>query len=110
MGYNTTVNIINDGLDQLRKYPEEFVEGIVRNLNSGGIFGVGNHANQVEVARSEHADTFMLYAVHGNSLIALSPWSLVTRDIAESNPELVKDLIHRAKAYLDYLESELDIP
>lgn len=41
MGYNTVVKIINDGWDQIRKNPDDFVDGIDEAINDGGEFRCG---------------------------------------------------------------------
>lgn len=66
MGFNTAISICNDGLDQIQKHPDDFVEGIYRRINDGGDFGVGNHAGIVTVHASDHADATQLVAVGGN--------------------------------------------
>ena len=66
MGFNTAVMFCNDGFSQIEAHPDEFVEGIVRNYNRGGTFGVGNHGNLAQVIASEHADYTQLVAVGGN--------------------------------------------
>lgn len=109
MGYNTTVNILNDALDQIQKYPEEFVQGILRSHNYGGGFGVGCHANPVEVARSEHADVFQLHAVYGNSLVTLNAWNPDTKARAKRNPDMMREFIRKARAELDWMESRLGL-
>lgn len=80
MGFNTAVLVLNDGLDQLQKYPDEFVSGILENLDKGGDFGVGSHGNPAAVLASEHADHVQLIAVGGNQItrlfIAYNAWRL----------------------------------
>lgn len=66
MGYNTSITICNDMLDQIRSHPDDFVEGITHYLNDGGGFGVGNYANGVTVHSANHADDTQLIAVGGN--------------------------------------------
>jgi len=61
MGFNTTVLILNDALDELKKHPEEFVKKLTLMAQSGevGSFSVGNHANPVQVVSVEHWIKFL---------------------------------------------------
>ena len=80
MGYMTTVTFLNDGFDQIEKYPEQFVNAIKlgmygidkHNRNSSRKFitthGIGYHGNLVEVAKSHHADDYKLYLVGRNTM------------------------------------------
>lgn len=108
MGFNTTVLILNDAWDQIRKNPEEFVEGIYEKMNYGGTVGVGNHANPVQVIESRHADEFRLYASHGNQITELSPWSKETQETMRRFPDHVRSNISQARFFLDQLEKVLD--
>lgn len=83
MGYNTAILILNDGLDQLEKHPEQFVKNLSRQINKGteDSISVGNHCNPVQVMKTEHADIFRLYASQCNSMVELSQF----------NNELIKD-------------------
>ena len=76
----TTITFLNDGFDQIEKYPEQFIKAIKlgmygidkHNKNSGRKFitthGVGYHGNLVEVAKSHHADDYRLYLVGRNTM------------------------------------------
>lgn len=108
MGFNTTVLILNDAWDQIKKHPEEFVAGIDKMMRRGGTFGVGNHCNPVQVLRSEHADHFRLYASHGNQITELSPWEPKTKEQIERWPEHLRSDIQQARYFLDKLEEALD--
>lgn len=66
MGFNTAVMFCNDGFDQIQRYPDDFIEGISRNMNRGGEFGVGHHGNVAQVIETDHADAIQLIAVGGN--------------------------------------------
>jgi len=80
MGYMTTITFLNDGFDQIEKYPEQFIEAIKLgmygidkyNRNSNRKFitthGIGYHGNLVEVAKSHHADDYRLYLVGRNTM------------------------------------------
>lgn len=107
MGFNTTINVLNDGMDQLRNNPEEFVDGLLDHYYDGGTYGVGNHGNVVQVARSRHADEFSLYSVHGNALVELSPYANDTKELVERLPDEVRARIRAARDLLDRLETLL---
>jgi len=112
MGYNTAILILNDGLDQLKKHPEDFVEGINQHMHRGGEFGVGCHANVVDVMRTEHADVFRLYGSHGNLMLELSPWSrrleeLYTDKKNAFRRDVVIDYVKRAKEQIKTLEKKM---
>jgi len=83
MGFMTTLTFLNDGFDQIEKYPEQFIDaiklgmyGIDKNIrnnsNTGRKFitthGIGYHGNLVEIAKSHHADDFRLYLVGRNTM------------------------------------------
>lgn len=108
MGYNTTVHILNDAWDQIKKNPEQFVAGIDENMHRGGTFGVGNHCNPVKVVRTGHADEFRLFAAHRNQITELSPWSEETRGWIERFPDHLRSDIRQARWFLDELEKALD--
>lgn len=83
MGYNTTILILNDGLEDIRKDPVRAVEGIHSMIAQGkeGSVGAGNHANPIYVMQTQHADVPRLYFTHGNSITELSPYSRATLDL-----------------------------
>lgn len=66
MGFNTSVTLLNDGMDGIEKHPAEFVKGIRARLQSGGTFGVVSHGGIVTVHPSDHADVTQLIAMGGN--------------------------------------------
>lgn len=106
MGYNTTILILNDGLDQIRQNPEEFTEKLYNAIghhNGDQTFGVGNHMNCVTVMKTEHADVFRLYATEGNSIVELTRWSDTTLRLLNGHDfqrRWVKSLISKAKSSL----------
>ena len=71
MGFNTTILILNDGLDELQKHPQEFVDRLVEQIQRGeeGDIPVGNFCNPVHVMKTAHADIPRIYVTHGNSII-----------------------------------------
>ncbi len=73
MGYNTTVVILNDALDQLEKDPDfgKKLAAAIRHLavvphGQTITVPVGNHGNPVEVIETHHADLTSVIAVGGN--------------------------------------------
>ena len=80
MGFMTTLTFLNDGFDQIEKFPEQFVNVIKlgmygidkHNRNSNRKFitthGIGYHGNLVEVAKSHHADDYRLYLIGQNMM------------------------------------------
>lgn len=108
MGYNTTVHILNDGLGQIERDPEAFVEGIIGGMRDGDTFSVGNHLNPAQVMRTGHADEFRLYTGHQNLMVELSPYAPETEALMERHPELLRGRISEAKWLLQRLEEELD--
>lgn len=108
LGYMTTITILNDGFSDIERNPEDFVRGIGKAMHDGGGFGVGSHANCVEVMRSDHADIFRLYATQYNSVIELSPYSQDTLAVAERLPHVVRQLIDQARHSLDLLENKIN--
>lgn len=71
MGYNTTIVVYNDALDQIAK-DEQFGKKLVAAVMRVGAYGnpedisSGNHANAARVIESHHADTTAIVAVGGN--------------------------------------------
>ncbi|AIM49961.1 hypothetical protein PORCELAIN_84 [Mycobacterium phage Porcelain] len=91
MGYMTNLTILNDGFDQLEKYPDDFVEGIKLNMNQGGTFGVGIYVNNVNVQAAEHADATQLIAVGGNfSTKVHTGWYVSSHRTIEGQVALLK--------------------
>lgn len=80
MGYNTTILILNDGLGDIRRNPEQAIEGIWNKIASGreGDVRAGNHANPIYVMPTAHADVPRLYFTHGNSITELSRYNAET--------------------------------
>jgi hypothetical protein len=71
MGYNTTVVIMNDAMDEIEKDPEfgaNLVKAVKRRLSNKGPLSVhaGSHSNAATVIEVHHADMTKLVAVGGN--------------------------------------------
>jgi hypothetical protein len=80
MGYNTTVIIMNDGLDQIANDPlfgkklADAIRQLSQRIESGsrGIdVRAGNHCNPATVIETHHADETVLVAVGGNNATIL---------------------------------------
>lgn len=75
MGYNTTVVIVNDALDQIAK-DTKFGENLARAIkNKAGVRSridveSGNHCNAAHVVETHHADETVLVSVGGNLGVA----------------------------------------
>ena len=72
MGWNTTVVVINDALDQIEKDPEfgRKLSGAIRKRMSwDGMIDVsaGNHCNAASVVETHHADQTAIVTVGGNT-------------------------------------------
>jgi len=96
MGYNTTVVVLNDALDQLEKDPDfgkKLAAGIRKAVfGKPVIVSVGNHANPVEVIETHHADMTSVVAVGGNcgnNLGTVLGWN---HSKPEDQIEILKDL------------------
>lgn len=91
MGFNTSLMICNDGIDQLERHPDEFVAGLVQHYHRGGTFGVGNHGNMVQVHAADHADATQLIAVGGNYSTKLyTQWTGGVHHTREAQTALLK--------------------
>jgi hypothetical protein len=94
MGYNTNLTILNDGLEYLESYPDEFVKQIRTHLHESGSFGVGNHANPVYAQSTMHADVSQIIIMGGN---------FSTRVFHSADPHLRSH--HRPDVQLDILRA-----
>jgi hypothetical protein len=112
VGYNTTILILNDGLHELVKYPEQAIEGIWNKIASSkeGDVRVGNHANPIYVMKTAHADVPRLYFTHGNGITELSRWNGETMRMV-ANPGYLRDhvvsSIKRAESELRELKKAI---
>jgi hypothetical protein len=99
MGYLTTVTVYNDGLDLLKKHPEDFCrklyEAAIRQKQSD--FGVDYFWNFANVQQSRHADDHTVYVHMGNTVTEVNPWSKDFEDLMRRNPQFADQLI----GYLD---------
>jgi hypothetical protein len=78
MGYNTTVLIMNDGIEDIRKNPEEFVKNLLERIAKGeGDIKCGKSGNVAYVMKTRDADEARLYFSQGNWIFELSDCSSV---------------------------------
>jgi hypothetical protein len=113
MGYMTTITVLNDGFSQIEESPKEFVEKISEGMNGirrhlGSIeryninsYGVGNHCNNVIVAKSNHADDPRMFISYQNSMDIIG-WGNDSTDI-----EYRKRLLKIAKNMIEYEEDQI---
>ena len=128
MGYMTTLTFLNDGFDQIEKYPEQFIDAIKlgmygidkHNKNTSRKFitthGVGYHGNLVEVAKSHHADDYRLYLVGRNTMTTFGYANEIddikyrkelvgmAKRIIEEEEELIKKLKYKHACKIVYGE------
>jgi hypothetical protein len=108
MGFNTTVFILNDQLDQIEQNPERFVRTLTRAIQGDDVYVPG----QTTVMPTAHADVFRLYATHCNGITELSPYCRETIALAQRSPAmraLVLDQVKRAELLLKGLRETLDV-
>ena len=111
----TVVSILNDGWNTIKKHPDEFIQNIEKGMEgipsysklpgsrTVNYYGVGNHANPMEVAESFHADHPGIFFVGQNTMTMLNDW----RPKSEREMRLQLDRIVAAKRDLDLIEKEL---
>lgn len=99
MGFNTTVVVLNDALDQIEKDPEfgKNLGNAIRRLtvNPNGIdIPAGCHCNAAHVVETHHADFATVVAVGGNYGVMLSSSWLQNKplDDKESKILMLKNL------------------
>lgn len=118
MGYMTTVTILNDGFDNIERDPKGFVDKIKegmyginrwnmkerKNINS---YGVGNHGNLMEVAKSHHADDARMYVVFQNSMDCVG-WGNDSNNLQHRKRvlETAKQMVEREEEEIKKLEKQ----
>jgi len=103
MGYLTTVTVYNDGLDLLKKHPQDFCEKLYNAAckQKQVDFGIGYFANFANVQRSRHADDPTTYVHIGNTVTEVNPYSPEFKNLVNHHPEFAEKLV-------SFLESELE--
>lgn len=110
MGYLTTITIYNDGIDQIKKDPVKFAEGVYEAATSmrGPVtFGVGNHSNLVKVHRTRHADDPTVYVHMGNTVCEMNGYSDETLRIMEGSPKFFEKMLDELTMQVKMLKSQL---
>lgn len=118
MGYMTTVTILNDGFDQIEKHPKEFIEKISDGMNGINRFdrlvrqninsyGIGNHANVIQVVKSHHADEPRMFIAFQNSLDIVG-WGNDSKHLEHRKRllKLAKEMVKREAEEIKRLEAE----
>ncbi len=77
MGYMTSICILNDGWDLIKKNPDEFLDAIQKGMvtfndKAVSYHSIKNFSSPVMVSRSKHADIPQLHLAHMNSMISLN--------------------------------------
>ena len=104
MGFNTTVFLLNDRLDEIQRNPEKFVKEVLHAMHDGndtdraGAYVTG----QTTVMRTAHADIHRLYMSHGNAMIDLTSPYWFELAMKEATPD-------RRKFLRDYYKSQIKI-
>ena len=95
MGFLTTITIRNDGLGDIEKHPEEFMENLLDAIraNKEDEIPCGNHCNVAIVQKSRHADDWALYVHAGNTVTHVSAWNEASEKFAKVNPEFFKGMV-----------------
>lgn len=103
MGFNTTVVIMNDALDQIRDDPEFGKRLYDAVLKSGCgvpeelscLVRAGNHVNAAVVVETHHADGLMIVAVGANSgrVVGSTHWERLKVEPKEAfREQIIRDL------------------
>ncbi|MFB5269345.1 hypothetical protein ACE41H_21525 [Paenibacillus enshidis] len=118
MGYMTTLTILNDGFSQIQKYPKEFINKISEGMdgfnrfglsgrNNINDYGIGNHANVLQVAQSHHADDPRMFVAYGNSLNFIG-WGNDSTNLEHRKQmlKLAKQMVKREEEEIKRLENQ----
>jgi hypothetical protein len=114
----TTITILNDGFDQIEQHPKKFVEAIHEGMNGyrrflGSVernninsFGIGNHCNNVIVAKSNHADDPRMFISYQNSMDIIG-WGNDSKHIEHRKHllKIAKQMIKREEEEIKELEN-----
>lgn len=103
MGFNTTVVVLNDALDQIRDDPEFGKKLYDAVLKSGAFYPekrpifvrAGNHVNAATVVETHHADGLMIVAVgaNGGRVVGSTHWERLRVDGDEEfREQIIRDL------------------
>lgn len=102
MGFNSTIVVMNDALDQIRDDPEFGKKLYYAILESGSglkpnrqFVRAGNHMNAAMVIETHHADTAMIVAVgaNGGRVVGNTHWEQMRVEGDEAfREQIIRDL------------------
>jgi hypothetical protein len=101
MGFQTTVNILNDGWGDVKDHPEDLIRAIEVGMNGRGDrygdqeFPAGNHCNCIAVLPAHHADDYKLCLSGGNMLVSLDQ-----NGLKQLSPQHRQEVLRKAKDLL----------
>jgi hypothetical protein len=110
MGYLTTLTIYNDGLDQIEKNPEQFVERVLnaaRNTSGPSVLPVGSFGNLVKVQKTRHADDCTVYVHMGNTVCEMNAYSEETLKTMMQATKFFKKMLAEMKKQAKMLSKQL---
>jgi len=98
MGYNTTIFVLNDHMEDIKRNPQKFVEELASGIGrSHSQMGPVDIFAQTTVMPTQHADVSRLYYTHGNSIIDLSyPWSDAKKRLSGVDNKHIKEYYKNA--------------
>lgn len=68
MGNQVVISVLTDGLNEIERNPQQFVDQLIRNIdNPNTHLWVGGHCNVAQVLGIDHSSAYQLYLVHGNT-------------------------------------------
>jgi len=102
MGYNTALLILNDGLNDIERNPQRFVQKIVSAILKGKAVRIG----EVEVMATDHADVPRLYFSWRNAMIDIGPYQNLNI-LSEGELGFLKQGLKFAKEEIAVLEERL---
>ena len=98
MGFLTTFTIYNDGVDLVKKYPQEFAEAVYKaaldNDRPGNeMLSVGYFSNLLTAQKPRHADDHTCYIHMGNTVCEMNSYSTITNEMLEMHPEYFEKML-----------------
>jgi hypothetical protein len=109
MGMNTVIMFRNDAYGEFEKNPEQTVKNILKAMNgrSDGHYGVGSHANAMEVMKSKHSDTDVVYVHSGNTLVEMNAYSEDTEKLMKKFPDFFNSMFETLKWTVKSLKEKI---
>lgn len=99
MGFNSTILILNDALDQIKDNPEQFTQAVVDLILKGEqkeTRPVGRHGNPVTLVSQNHADATSVVTVGGNCSTVLATVPFIGHTTRIQQIDLIREV---AKKY-----------